>query len=107
MFNTKKYKKYYEVKDFEGKTRKFLIEILDKEGTLTQFQATYRVIYEIRPTKLPIGCGKRYIPVSSTQYQDIEYHELMNTYLDDIEYYLKTEKTETNKDTALKKWAES
>ena len=107
MFHTKKYKKYYEVKDFEGKIRKFLIEIIDKEGTLTQFQETYRVIYEIRPTKLPIGCGKRYIPVSSTQYQDIEYHELINTYLDDIEYYLKTEKTETNKDTALKNWAES
>ena len=85
MFHTKTYKKYYEVKDFEGKTRKFLIEIIDKEGTLTQVQETYRVIYEIRPTKLLIGCGKRYIPVSSTQYQDIEYHELMNTYLEDIE----------------------
>lgn len=107
MFHTKTYKKYYEVKDFEGKTRKFLIEIIDKEGTLIQVQETYRVIYEIRPTKLPIGCGTRYIPVSSIQYQDIEYHELMNTYLDDIEYYLKKEKTETNKDTALKKWAES
>lgn len=107
MFNTKKYKKYCEVKDFEGKTRKFLIEIIDKKETLVQVRETYRVIYEIRPTKLPIGCGKRYIPVSSTQYQDIEYHELMNTYLDDIENYLKEEKTPTNKDTILKKWAES
>ena len=25
MFNTKKYKKYYEVKDSEGKIRKYLI----------------------------------------------------------------------------------
>ena len=94
MFNTKKYKKYYEVKDFEGKTRKFLIEIIDKKETLVQVKETYRVIYEIRPTKLPIGCGKRYIPVSSTQYQDIE-------------NYLKEEKTPVNKDTVLKKWAES
>ena len=52
------------------------------------YPETYRVIYEIRPTKLPIGCGTRYIPVSSTQYQDIEYHELINTYLEDIENYL-------------------
>lgn len=107
MFHTKTYKKYYEVKDFEGKTRKFLIEIIDKEGTLIQVQETYRVIYEIRRTKLPIGCGTRYIPVSSTQYQDIEYHELMNTYLEDIENYLKEEKTPVDKDTILKKWAES
>ena len=56
---------------------------------------------------MPIGCGKRYIPVSSTQYQDIEYHELMNTYLDDIENYLKEEKTPTDKDTILKNWAEN
>ena len=107
MFNTKKYKKYYEVKDFEGKTRKFLIEIIDKKETLVQVRETYRVIYEIRPTKLPIGCGKRYIPVSSTQYQDIEYHELMNTYLDDSENDLKEEKTPTDKDTILKNWAEN
>ena len=107
MFHTKTYKKYYEVKDCEGKIRKFLIKIIDKEGTLTQVQETYRVIYEIRPTKLPIGSGKRYIPVSSTQYQDIEYHELMNTYLDDIKNYLKEEKTPTDKDTILKNWAEN
>lgn len=101
----KSYKKYCEVKDFEGKTRKFLIEIIDKEGL--PIQETYRVIYEIRPTKLSIGCGTRYIPVSSTQYQHIEYHELMNTYLNDIEYYLKKEKIRTEKDAILKKWAES
>ena len=107
MFHTKTYKKYYEVKDFEGKTRKFLIEIIDKKETLVNVQETYRVIYEIRTTKLPIGSGKRYILVSSTQYQDIEYHELMNTYLEDIENYLKEEKTPTDKDTVLKNWAES
>ena len=103
MFNTKKYKKYYEVKDFEGKTRKFLIEIIDKKEKLLQIPETYRVIYEIRPTKLPIGCGMKYIPVSSTQYQYIDYHVLMNTYLYDIENYLKEE----NKNTILKNWAEN
>ena len=38
MLNTKKYKKYYEVKDFEGKTRKFLIEIIDKKETLVRYE---------------------------------------------------------------------
>lgn len=109
MYHTKSYKKYYEVKDFEGKTRKFLIEIIDKEGIITP-QETYRVIYELRIKKLPIGCGTRYIPVSSTQYLNIDYHELMNTYLTDIEEYLEKEKIGKitgSKDTILRKWAEN
>ena len=101
----KSYKKYCEVKDFEGKTRKFLIEIIDKEGLA--IQETYRVIYEIKIENLPNKYNESYILVSSTQYQHIEYHELMNTYLNDIEYYLKKEKIRTEKDAILKKWAES
>ena len=101
----KSYKKYCEVKDFEGKTRKFLIEIIDKEGLA--IQETYRVIYEIKIENLPNKCNESYILVSSTQYQHIEYHELMNTYLNDIEYYLKKEKIRTEKDAILRKWAES
>lgn len=38
MFHTKTYKKYCEVKDFEGKTRKFLIEIIDKRKRLFRYK---------------------------------------------------------------------